>query len=227
MARALPLSETAIHVPKSTSGEEGAAMDNPNRKTSGSREESMKKDSGVRNPSNVGKGGGSRGDATGDEDTRRGSQTRPGKQNVGGPLGRETNPSQGVATPAARAPTAGTGKGTFGSENLTEDDLSTTPRTAGASPRTLGSESTAKPSDLTNRGGGLNADVGDTRTANRGQVGLKGNVPPTGKDSGAMRGSTSGTTGFGGEKNRGKSGSPGGVEGVGSESDSVPDEDRR
>jgi hypothetical protein len=204
-------------------------MDNPNRKTSGSREESMKKDSGDRNPSNVGKGGGPRGDATGDEDTLRGSQTRPGEQNLSGSQGRTPGtPNKGTTGGTTRGQTPGTtGKGTFGSENLTEDDLSTTPRTAGASPRTLGSETTAKPSDLTNRGGGLNADVGDTRTANRGQVGQKGNVPPTGKDSGLMRGSTSGTTGFGGEKNRGKSGSPGGVEGVGSESDSVPDEDRR
>ena len=202
-------------------------MDNPNRKTSGSREESMKKDSGVRNPSNVGKGGGPRGDATGDEDTRRGSQTRPGEQNLPGSQGRVTGtPNKGTTGGTTRGQTTGTtGKGTFGSENLIEDDLSTTPRTAGASPRTLGSETTAKPSDLGNRGGRLNEEIGGTRTTGPGQTGQKGNVSPTGKDSGAMRGSTSGTTGFGGEKNRGKSGSPGGVEGVGSDSESA-DEDR-
>jgi len=205
-------------------------MDDRNRKTSGSREESME-GAGKVNPGNVGKGGvggGPRGDATGDEDTRRGSQTRPGEQNLAGSQGRTTGkPNQGTTGGTTRGQTPGTtGKGTFGSENLTEDDLSTTPRTAGATQGTLGSKSTATPSDLRNRGGGVNADIGDTRTPDRGEVGKKGSVSPGGPGAGAMRGSTSGTTGFGGEKGRGKSGPAGGVEGVGSESESLPDEDR-
>lgn len=69
---------------------------------------------------------------------------------------------------------AGSKRGAYGSENLTEDDLA----------------------------------------AGRGDK------------SGAMRGSSSGTTGLGGDRRQSSTGSPGGVEGVTDKSNPNPDEDR-
>lgn len=46
-----------------------------------------------------------------------------------------------------------------------------------------------------------------------------------GDESGSMRGSSSGTTGLGGERKQTSTGSPGGVEGVTDKSNPNPDED--
>jgi hypothetical protein len=59
-----------------------------------------------------------------------------------------------------------------------------------------------------------------------GRVGQMGDDRQSGHDSGAMRGSSSGTTGFGGERRQNSVGSPGGVEGVDNKTGSTPDEDR-
>jgi hypothetical protein len=47
----------------------------------------------------------------------------------------------------------------------------------------------------------------------------------SGSSSGAMRGSTSGTTGLGGDRKQSSTGSPGGVEGMTDQSSPNPDED--
>ncbi|CAN5362554.1 hypothetical protein BH23GEM2_BH23GEM2_15790 [soil metagenome] len=97
-------------------------------------------------------------------------------------------------------------RGAYGSENLTDDDLASGERSADGSRSVSGNTGTDR--------------------SGRGNVGQLGDEWEGGKQSGAMRGSSSGTTGLGGERNQSSTGSPGGVEGMTDKSSPNPDEDR-
>ena len=112
---------------------------------------------------------------------------------------REFRDSASESATARGGSEGGTGRGAYLSENLTEDDLA-----AGGRPGSSGTSRT-----------GAGSESADELDEDRG-IGL---------DSGAMRGSSSGTTGLGGERNRGSTGSPGGVEGMSNKSNPTPDED--